>query len=97
MNYILFEKNKEENGIMWTLSDVEEFCNSHELTPLKITEEPVFFVVELEKPQDDEKYRLVEITETISFIVKEEPEIAKLFDTVLPTIEELPNIEELQV
>ena len=93
MNYILFEKNKEENGMKWNLSDAEEFCESHELSPLKITEEPIFIVVELEKPRDDEKYRLVEITETISFILREEPEIAILFDTV----EELPKIEELQV
>lgn len=92
MNYILFEKNKEENKMKWTLPDVENFCEVHELIPLKITDEPAFIVVELEKPKDDEKYRLVEITDTISFIVKEEPETSKLFDT-----EELPKIEELEV
>jgi len=92
MNYILFDRSKEEEGKTWTLESVTEFCNNQNLT-FTIIDRPECFVAEIEKPQDDTEYKLVEITETVSMIFKADPELEELF-TGMEKLEKIEEVDE---
>jgi hypothetical protein len=87
MNFILFEKTATDQ---WSIDTVKEFCNNQELTPISITEETLgdldFISVKLEETLKEESYRLVEITNTISFIMRDDPSLDD-FTVPIPTIE----------
>ena len=85
MNFILFEKTATDQ---WSIDTVKEFCNNQELTPISITEETLgdldFISVKLEETLKEESYRLVEITNTISFIMRDDPSLDD-FTVPIPT------------
>jgi len=94
MNFILFEKTATDQ---WTIDKAREFCSNQEITPISITEETIggfdFISVKLEETREDQSYRLVEITNTISFIMKDDPSLDE-FTEYIPTEVET-KLEEL--
>jgi len=94
MNFILFEKTASDQ---WTIDKAREFCSNQELTPISITEETAggldFISVNLEETLKGESYRLVEITNTISFIMRDDPSLDD-FTVPIPTEVET-KLEEL--
>jgi hypothetical protein len=94
MNFILFEKTASDQ---WSIDTVKDFCNNQELTPISITEETAggldFISVKLEETLKGESYRLVEITNTISFIMRDDPSLDD-FTVPIPTEVET-KLEEL--
>jgi hypothetical protein len=85
MNYIIFEKKSENDRPIWTESLVKEFCEEQKLEPLGIVEEQQFFVVKLTEPTEH-NFRLLEVTPTITFILKDDPSLDEIMEleTSLP-------------
>ena len=81
MNYIVFNKNE------WTESLIEKFCEEQKMEPLGIVEELLFFVVKITEPEEQQKFRLLEVTPTITFILKDDPSLDEFMEleTSLPS------------
>jgi hypothetical protein len=73
VDYVIFEKKQEGERPPWTYETVLTFCEEQKWCPLHVADELLFVVVQLNKREEDEKARLVEITPTITFILKDDP------------------------
>lgn len=83
-NYILFEKRSENDRPPWTMDLVKTFCEEAEITYKGIVEENLFFVVKVEDHDESSKFRLVELTPTITFLVRDEPALDEFLEPELP-------------
>jgi hypothetical protein len=75
---------------------VKTFCEEAEITYKGIVEENLFLVVKVEDHDDEQKFRLVELTSTITFLAIDEPALDEFLEPELPSekIESLKVIEE---
>jgi len=81
--FIIFEKKAENDRPVWTLELVKQFCEEQNYTVYAYSEELGFIVAKLleEELPEHTKYRLLELTKTITFIIKDDP---SLDDILMP-------------
>ena len=76
MKFIIFMKNLDHDKEVWNKSSVINFLLQQKLEYFDITEEVLCFVVRTIKIDNpDDYYRLVELTPTISIIVRDDPSL----------------------
>lgn len=80
MNYILFAKESENDKPIWTESLVKDFCEENKMEPLGMIEEVRFFVVKLLEHDSEQKFRLLEVTPTITFILQDDPSLDEFME-----------------
>ena len=80
MNYILFEKKSDNERPIWTQELVSEFCEEQKIEPLGIVEESQFFVVKTSTHEDEQKFRLLEVTPTITFLLRDDPSLDEFME-----------------
>lgn len=81
--FIIFERKAENDRPVWTLELVKEFCEEQKYTVYAYSDELGFIIAKLieEELPEHTNYRLLELTETITFIVKDDP---SLDDILMP-------------
>lgn len=86
IDFILFEKKSENERPVWNDDLVKTFCEEQKFDYQDIKEETLFYVVRLasESEDPDQKYRLLEITPTISFILKDDPTLDEFLEIDVP-------------
>jgi hypothetical protein len=84
MNYILFEKKSENERPVWDKEHVTTFCEEQKIDYLGIVEELQFFVVKVSEHDDEQKFRLLEVTDTITFLMKDDPTLDEFMERNLP-------------
>ena len=57
----------------WSYATVLTFCEEQKWCPLTVIDELHFVVVKMREREEEEKARLVEITPTITFILRDDP------------------------
>jgi len=100
IDFILFEKKAENDKPVWDDELVKEFCEEQKLDYKDIKEETLFYVVRIAPETEDEEeyhYRLIEITQTISFIVKDDPSLDEITELDAPSIDELKEMKALNI
>ena len=80
VDYIIFEKKAEGERPPWTYETVLTFCEEQKMTPLTVADELLFVVVQLNEREEEAKARLVEITPTITFILKDDPSLDEFLE-----------------
>jgi hypothetical protein len=95
-NYILFEKKSENDRPPWTMDLVKTFCEEAEIDYKGIVEENLFFVAKVADHDEEQKFRLVELTPTITFLVIDEPTLDEFLEPEVSVkkIESLKVIDE---
>ena len=83
-NYILFEKRSENDRPPWTMDLVKTFCEEAEIDYKGIVEENLFLVAKVADHDESSKFRLVELTPTITFLVIDEPALDEFLEPELP-------------
>ena len=75
--FVIFEKKAENDRPVWTLELVKQFCEEQNYTVYAYSEELGFIVAKLleEELPEHTKYRLLELTKTITFIIKDDPSL----------------------
>jgi len=71
--YIIFEKDLKDEKDVWTVDKVKEFCSSQEISVIDIKDDLLQITAKLNEPVADTTYRYVPITDTISFVVEDDP------------------------
>jgi hypothetical protein len=99
IDYILFEKKSENDRPVWNDDLVKSFCEEQKFDYQDIREETLFYVVRIapETEDPDQHYRLLEITPTISFILKDDPSLNEFMELDAPTRIETPNMTALSI
>lgn len=89
IDYAVFEKKPEGERPAWTLDSVKEFCEEQKYDVVSYEDSPVFVVAKLTKETEDteRKYRHIELTETVSFIIRDDPSLDEFLQPVIPEIE----------
>lgn len=98
IEFVLFEKKSENDRPVWNEDLVKTFCREQELEYQDIKDETIFFVVRLQPESEDpeRRYRLLEVTETISFIIKDDPSLDEIMDFAFPN-KPLPDLKDLTI
>jgi hypothetical protein len=73
VDFVIFEKKADGEREPWSYETVLTFCKEQEWSPLTVADELLFVVVKMTEREEEAKARLVEITPTITFIVRDEP------------------------
>ena len=96
IDFILFEKNKQDNNKEeWTKEKIENFLEEQKFEYNEIFTEDLFFVVKLKtEEKEDKKYRLLEVTPTISFILQDDPSLDEFLEIDVPKKNKLSSIKE---
>ena len=90
IDFILFEKKQENDHPVWNDDLVKEFCEEQKIEYKEIKDETLFYVVRVAPEIEEEaRFRLLEITKTISFIVKDDPSLDEITELDAPPVEEL--------
>jgi hypothetical protein len=91
IDFILFEKKSENDRPVWTEDLVKTFCEDQKISPREIKEETLFYVVRVVDGEDDpdQHYRMLEVTETITFIMKDDPALNEFMELGVPPLQEL--------
>ena len=97
IDYILFEKKAEnDKHIIWTADEIKSFCKDQEIEYEDIKEETLFYVVIIKQESNDintnQHYRLLQVTETVSFILKDDPSLDEITELEYST-ESLPDLK----
>jgi hypothetical protein len=93
-NYILFEKKSENERPPWDMDTVKNFCQEQEIDYKGIVEESIFFVVKVADHDEEQKFRLLELTPTITFLLKDDPSLDEFMEAELPS--DPPKLEREQ-
>jgi hypothetical protein len=80
IDYILFEKRSENENPVWNKDLAIKFCMNQEVNILSVSEEMDFIVVKTNERQEEDKMRLIEITPTITFLVKDDPSLDEFME-----------------
>jgi hypothetical protein len=80
IDYIVFEKKSENERPPWTVESATEFCREREIEPISVVEELLFIVARILPEQTDTTYRLMEVTETITFILRDDPSLDEFLE-----------------
>lgn len=93
VDYILFEKKAEGDRPAWTYETVLTFCEEEKYSPIKITEEHEFIVLQMtDGGKEAERMRMLEVTPTITFLMRDDPSLDSFlkpeFETLLTKNEE---------
>jgi hypothetical protein len=76
VDYILFEKKAEGERPAWTYETVLTFCEEEKYSPIKITEEHEFIVLQMTTDTAEaERIRMLEVTPTITFLIRDDPSL----------------------
>lgn len=91
IEYILFEKKAENDKPIWTPELASAFCEEQKFMVDEVKDETLFCVVKIasDDTTPDKHYRLIEITPTISFIVKDEPSLDEFLELEVPDLKAL--------
>lgn len=94
--YILFEKRSENDCPEWNVDTVKTFCENHELSPISITDESIFIVVKLVEHKEEDTHRLLQVTDTISFLLPNDPTTDEFLEEdypVSPVLKREPTVD----
>ena len=80
IDFILFEKKAEGENPVWDKERATWFCKEQEMTVLEVTEELEFIVVKTGESTDGQKFRLLEVTPTITFLLKDDPSLDEFME-----------------
>ena len=81
VDYIIFEKNKIENDILWNEAKVLKFCNEQKLLVEDLIDETLFFVVRLvDAKKETVSYRMLEVSKSITFIIADDPSLDEFLE-----------------
>jgi hypothetical protein len=86
IDYVLFEKKPEEDRPAWTLDLVKEFCEDQKYDVASFEDSPVFIVAKMTTASEDtdKKYRHLELTATVSFILRDDPSLDEFLEPEIP-------------
>ena len=80
IEYILFEKKSEGENPVWDKDRAIWFCKEQEVKIVDVVEESGFIVVKTGDAEEDQKYRLLEVTPTITFLFKDDPSLDEFME-----------------
>jgi hypothetical protein len=80
IDYIIFEKKSEGENPVWDKDRAVTFCKEQEVDIIEVTEEIQFIVIKTGEPQPNQITRLVEITPTITFLLKNDPSLDEFLE-----------------
>jgi hypothetical protein len=80
IDYILFEKKPEGDNPVWDKEHAIWFCKEQDVTVLDVTEELQFIIVKTGEPEEGQSFRLLEITPTITFLLKDDPSLDEFME-----------------
>ena len=80
MNYILFEKKSDNEHPAWTRESIHHFCEEQKIESLGVVEESQFFVVKTSEHDEEQKFRLLEVTPTITFLLRDDPSLDEFME-----------------
>ena len=87
VDYILFEKKADGDRPAWTYDTVMTFCEEEKYNPIKVTEEFEFIVAQMTDVAEAERIRMLEVTPTITFLLRDDPSLDEFlrpeFETIL--------------
>ena len=97
IEYIVFEKKSENDKPAWNVELVQQFCEDNKFDYIDIKDELLFCVARLttdlnlttDPTNPDSRYRLVELTPTISLVLKDDPSLDELFELEFPDVKKL--------
>jgi len=91
IDFVLFEKKSENDRPVWTEDLVKTFCEDQKIVPREIVDEHLFYVVRVTDGEEDpaQHYRMLEVTETITFIMKDDASLDEIMELDVPPIKQL--------
>jgi hypothetical protein len=103
--FVIFEKKAENDRPVWTLELVRKFCEEQNYTVYAYSDELGFIVTKLleEELPEHTNYRLLELTKTITFIIKDDPSLDDILvpeasqQNLLEAIEEKEEEEQKEI
>jgi len=101
IDYIIFEKKSDGDNQVWDKERAVTFCKEQEVDILEVTEEIQFIVIKTGEPEPNQVTRLVEITPTITFLLKNDPSLDEFMElethqTATRKLEPLVEVETKQ-
>jgi hypothetical protein len=89
IDYIVFEKKADEHLPAWSLDLVKDFCEDQKHEVASYEDSAVFIVAKLVSATDDceKKYRHLELTPTVSFLIQDDPSLDEFLQPEIPEIE----------
>jgi len=86
IDYVVFEKKADEDRPAWTLDLVKEFCEDQKYDVDTFEDSPLFVVVKMKTASDDteKKYRHLELTSTVSFLIRDDPSLDEFLEPEIP-------------
>jgi hypothetical protein len=89
IDYIVFEKKADEHLPAWSLDLVKDFCEDQKHEVASYEDSAVFIVAKLVSATDDceKKYRHLELTPTVSFLIRDDPSLDEFLQPEIPEIQ----------
>ena len=92
IKFILFQKYLDVDKEVWTKSSIINWLEQEKITYVEIVEENILFVVRMLKEDNEkDKYRFLELTPTISFIIIDDEKLDEFLE-----LETNISIEEIK-
>jgi len=89
IDYAIFEKRADEHLPAWSLERVKDFCEEQKWNVASYEDSAVFVVAKMNTASDDceTKHRLLELTPTVSFLIRDDPSLDEFLEPEIPEIE----------
>lgn len=89
IDYVIFEKKPDEHLPPWTLETVKQFCEDQKWETASFEDSALFIVAKLTSASDDceRKYRHLELTPTVSFLIRDDPSLDEFLQPEIPDIQ----------
>lgn len=97
VDYIIFEKKADGDHLPWSYDTVLTFCEEEKYNPIKITDEYEFIVVQMTDVAEAERIRLLEITPTITFLLRDDPSLDEFLRPEFETILQKNALKDLKI
>jgi len=80
IEYILFEKKVDGENLVWDKDRAIGFCKEQEVIIHNVTEEYDFIIIKTGENLEGIKYRLLEVTPTITFLFRDDPSLDEFME-----------------
>ncbi len=89
IDYVIFEKRADEHLPPWTLELARQFCEDQKWETASFEDSAQFVVAKLMGATEDceKKYRHLELTPTVSFLIRDDPSLDEFLQPEIPEIQ----------
>lgn len=89
IDYAIFEKRADEHLPVWVVERVKDFCEEQKWEVESYEDSAQFIVAKMKTATDDceKKYRHLELTPTVSFLIRDDPSLDEFLEPEIPEIE----------